>query len=205
MSEQGKLPENGTIMPPLNIDDTVFILSGDIYDECRIYAVTATVHEIDGTEFYFRAKSKNGNSTYDFLNSDIGQSVFLECEYAEKYTCESCIHQVCCRDCYAGSLCPHFEISKPAKTDEIAQQVEWKKISDGLPPIGIPLIVTIKDRLQGKPNELKYPVYYEKAKGMDGYRWSWRYGDFDYDLMPDVSEVIAYMTIPEPYNGGDEQ
>lgn len=77
--------------------------------------------------------------------------------------------------------------------------MEWKKILDGLPPIGIPLIVTVKDHLQGKPNELSYPVYYEKSKGGFGYRWSWRYGDFDYDLLPEVSEVVAWKKIPEPY------
>ena len=27
---------------------------------------------------------------------------------------------------------------------------EWTKITDGLPPIGVPLIVTVKDNLQGK-------------------------------------------------------
>ena len=32
----------------------------------------------------------------------------------------------------------------------------------GLPPVGKPLIVTVKDNLQGRPNELRYPVYYEK-------------------------------------------
>lgn len=79
-------------------------------------------------------------------------------------------------------------------TDEI-----YNKVKDKLPPIGVPLIVTVKDHLQGKPNELRYPVYYEKSKSGHGYRWSWRYGDFDYELLPDVSEVIAYMLMPEPY------
>lgn len=81
--------------------------------------------------------------------------------------------------------------------------MKWNSITDGLPPIGVPLIVTVKDHLQGKMNELRYPVYYEKAKSGFGYRWSWRYGDFDYDLLPDVSEVVAYIVLPEPY-GAEE-
>ena len=36
--------------------------------------------------------------------------------------------------------------------------MNWKHITDELPPIGIPLIVTVKDHLQGKANELRYPV-----------------------------------------------
>lgn len=77
--------------------------------------------------------------------------------------------------------------------------MKWNKISDGLPPIGYPLIVTVKDHLQGKPNELRYPVYFERQRNNNGYHWSWRYGDFDYELLPDVSEVIAWLAIPESY------
>ena len=77
------------------------------------------------------------------------------------------------------------------------------KISDKVPPLGVPLIVTVKDHLQFKPNELRYPVFYEKSKGGYGYRWSWRYGDFDYDLLPDVSEVVAWTEFPNPYEEDD--
>lgn len=69
----------------------------------------------------------------------------------------------------------------------------------GLPPVGKPLIVTVKDNLQGRPNELRYPVYYEKDSMKGGYHWSWRYGDFAYELVPDVSEVIAWKPLPQPY------
>lgn len=83
--------------------------------------------------------------------------------------------------------------------------MNWNKITERLPPIGVPLIVTVKDHLQGnKPNEIRYPVYYEKAKSGWGYRWSWRYGDFDYELLPDVSEVVAYAILPEPYEEEQE-
>ena len=77
--------------------------------------------------------------------------------------------------------------------------MNWKHITDELPPIGIPLIVTVKDHLQGKANELRYPVYYEGTRSNNGYHWTWRYGDFDYKLLPDVNEVIAWSAIPEPY------
>mgnify|MGYP006991720048 CR=1 FL=1 len=54
--------------------------------------------------------------------------------------------------------------------------MKWTDIKEGLPPLGVPLIVTIKDHLEFKPNELRYPVVYEQHKSGSGYRWSWRYG-----------------------------
>lgn len=77
---------------------------------------------------------------------------------------------------------------------------KWKIISEhGLPPIGQPLIVTIKDNLQGMPNQLRYPVYYVKDNMKDQYCWKWIYGDMIYDLVPDVSEVITWQTLPNIY------
>lgn len=76
----------------------------------------------------------------------------------------------------------------------------WKIIEeDGLPPIGIPLIVTIKDNLQGLSNQLRFPVYYVKDALHERYSWKWFYGDMVNELIPDVSEVIAWQLIPEPY------
>lgn len=75
----------------------------------------------------------------------------------------------------------------------------WKSIKDGLPPIGVPLIVTIKDNLEYRGNQLRYPVYYEKDNMKNGYHWSWRYGDFAYELLPDVSEVVAWCLVPNVY------
>ena len=83
--------------------------------------------------------------------------------------------------------------------DEDIRTDNWHPISDGLPPIGIPLIVTIKDNLEGKPNELRYPVYYEKDSRRGGYHWSWRFGEFDYELIPNISKVVAFMKLPEIY------
>lgn len=79
---------------------------------------------------------------------------------------------------------------------------QWNTIiENGLPPIGKPLIVTVKDNLEGKPNELRYPVYYEKDSMKQGYSWNWRYGDFNYKLLPEVSEVVSWVEIPEIYEG----
>lgn len=83
------------------------------------------------------------------------------------------------------------------KQPAIGMSVTWNRITACLPPVGVPLIVTVKDGLQGKQNTLRYPVYYEKAKDGCGYRWSWRFGDYDYDLMPGVSEVVGWMEIPK--------
>ena len=77
--------------------------------------------------------------------------------------------------------------------------MKWNKISDGLPPIGYPVIVTIKDNLRFGLNELRYPVYYERSRNNNSFHWSWRFGDMEYELIPDVSEVIAWAKIPEPY------
>lgn len=77
---------------------------------------------------------------------------------------------------------------------------EWNEIVEkGLPPIGQPLIVTIKDNLQGMPNQLRYPVYYVKDTQKEGYCWKWIYGDMIYDLISDVSEVIAWQLLPKPH------
>ena len=74
----------------------------------------------------------------------------------------------------------------------------WKSIEeDGLPPIGIPLIVTIKDKLQGLPNHLKFPVYYVKDMFNEGYCWKWLYGYTD--LFQEVGEVIAWQLFPDVY------
>lgn len=82
---------------------------------------------------------------------------------------------------------------------------EFKSIKDGLPPIGKPLIVTIKDNLQGMPNQLRYPVYYLKDTMKDQYVWKWVFGDMIYDLLPEVSEVVAWQLFPKIYCGEGEE
>lgn len=78
-------------------------------------------------------------------------------------------------------------------------------IKKGLPPIGKPLIVTIKDNLQGMPNQLRYPVYYVKDTMKNRYSWKWIYGDLVYDLLPEVSEVIAWIEMPVEYVEGAQE
>ena len=124
---------------------------------------------------------------------------------AEKY--EECYKY--CRDCEAYNKekhhCPKFCKVITEAVKEIEENHNgFNEISEkGLPPVGKPLIVTIKDNLQGRPNELRYPVYYEKDSMKGGYHWSWRYGDFAYELVPDVSEVIAWQPLPQPYTKGE--
>lgn len=78
--------------------------------------------------------------------------------------------------------------------------MDWNEIAEkGLPPIGRPLIVTVKDNLQGMPNQLRYPVYYVKDTTKDSYCWKWLFGDMAYDLLPEVSEVIAWQLMPKVY------
>ena len=116
-----------------------------------------------------------------------------------------------CGDCEAYNKekhhCPKF--CKVIK--ETVREIEENHngfndiVEIGLPPVGKPLIVTVKDNLQGRPNELRYPVYYEKDSMKGGYHWSWRYGDFAYELVPDVSEVIAWQPLPQPFQKGERE
>ena len=124
---------------------------------------------------------------------------------AEQY--EECYKD--CGDCEAyykeKHHCPKFcKVIKETVKEIEENHNGFNEISEkGLPPVGKPLIVTIKDNLQGRPNELRYPVYYEKDSMKGGYHWSWRYGDFAYELVPDVSEVIAWQPLPQPYTKGE--
>ena len=124
---------------------------------------------------------------------------------AEQY--EECYKD--CGDCEAYNKekhhCPKFcKVIKEAVKEIEENHNGFNDIVEiGLPPVGKPLIVTVKDNLQGRPNELRYPVYYEKDSMKGGYHWSWRYGDFAYELVPDVSEVIAWQPLPQPFQKGE--
>ena len=85
---------------------------------------------------------------------------------------------------------------------EELKKYEWKVIAvDGLPPIGQPLIVTVKDNFMGLSNQLRYPVYYGKDAITDRYSWKWILEDRVNELVPEVSEVIAWKLLPEPCIG----
>lgn len=138
---------------------------------------------------------------YEQVGDALDKAIEIVKQEAEKY--EECYKD--CGDCEAYNKekhhCPKFcKVIKEAVREIEENHNGFNDIVEiGLPPVGKPLIVTIKDNLQGRPNELRYPVYYEKDSMKCGYHWSWRYGDFSYELVPDVSEVIAWQPLPEPY------
>ena len=157
-----------------------------------------------------KLEEEKAKGIYD-SNSIIGEkNVWAEAieivkQEAEQY--EECYKD--CEECEAYNKekhhCPKFcKVIKETVKEIEENHNGFNEISEkGLPPVGKPLIVTIKDNLQGRPNELRYPVYYEKDSMKGGYHWSWRYGDFAYELVPDVSEVIAWQPLPQPYTKGE--
>lgn len=95
--------------------------------------------------------------------------------------------------------CNEYRLWKGAKEGKEVDR--WNEIAEkGLLPIGQPLIVTIKDNLQGMPNQLRYPVYYAKDARKGRYCWKWLWGDMVYDLLPEVSEVVAWQLMPEAFD-----
>lgn len=36
------------------------------------------------------------------------------------------------------------------------------------------------------------------------YAWKWLFGDMAYNLLPEVSEVIAWQLMPKPYEVGSD-
>lgn len=78
-------------------------------------------------------------------------------------------------------------------------KLAWKSIKDdGLPPVGSCLIVTIKNHGYGGRRELRYPVHYLEKNYAPGYAFYMNGTDI---LLPDYSEVLAWMPIPMPYEG----
>jgi hypothetical protein len=78
--------------------------------------------------------------------------------------------------------------------------MNWIPISEKLPPVGNCVIVTVKDHCRNQL-ELRYPVWYmEKIYGR-GY--AFYFGEIGNVLLPNVSEVIAWMPMPEPYEPYD--
>ena len=75
----------------------------------------------------------------------------------------------------------------------------WVSINEGLPPIGKALIVTIHDVLRQR-RELRYPVHYRQSFYSDNYGF-YQYGVEESILLPEFSEVIAWMELPMPYEG----
>ena len=76
----------------------------------------------------------------------------------------------------------------------------WISIEDGLPPAGVPLIVTVHTEDQSRPDEIAYPVMYQKDMRRSN-RWVW----WDYmsgnEIGPSYFTVTAWKRFPEPYKG----
>ena len=87
------------------------------------------------------------------------------------------------------------EMERELDNDKLA----WKSIKDdGLPPVGSCLIVTIKNHGYGGRRELRYPVHYLEKNYAPGYAFYMNGTDI---LLPDYSEVVAWMNVPTPYEG----
>lgn len=77
---------------------------------------------------------------------------------------------------------------------------DWRTIKkDGPPPVGSRLIVTIKNHGYGGRRELRYPVYYLERTYEPGH--GFYFGDLNNMLLPEYSEVIAWMPFPTQYEG----
>ncbi|MFV0344228.1 MAG: DUF551 domain-containing protein [Anaerocolumna sp.] len=76
----------------------------------------------------------------------------------------------------------------------------WVPISERLPALGMCVICTVKDHFRNQ-YELRYPVYYLQKTYEPGY--AFYFGDTSNPLLPDISEVIAWMPLPETFK--DEQ
>lgn len=92
-----------------------------------------------------------------------------------------------------------MEINEILAEQRITAIKAWKSIKDdGLPPVGSCLIVTIKNHGYGGRRELRYPVHYLEKNYAPGYAFYMNGTDI---LLPDYSEVLAWMPIPMPYEG----
>lgn len=76
--------------------------------------------------------------------------------------------------------------------------MEWIKITDTKPPLGVPLIVTVRTKVCDRLVLL--PVYYVARLDGQGYGFC----NKDGALKDKGFEVIAYMPFPKPYDGDVE-
>lgn len=76
----------------------------------------------------------------------------------------------------------------------------WTPISEKLPPMGTCIIVTVKDHFKNQL-ELRYPVWYMEKVYEQGH--AFYFGEIGNILLPDISEIIAWMPMPKPYEPSD--
>ena len=73
---------------------------------------------------------------------------------------------------------------------------KWIPLSVKMPPLGACVMVTVKNHLAGGKCELRYPVYYMEKFYEGGY--AFYHGNTENILLPEYSEVIAWMPLPIP-------
>jgi hypothetical protein len=101
------------------------------------------------------------------------------------------------------NLGPHSleEVLKARNNHQEENSFKWIPIKDKLPPVGTCVICTVREHFRNQ-FELRYPVYYLQKTYENGY--AFYFGDTNNPLLPDISEVVAWMLIPNPYETGTE-
>ena len=92
------------------------------------------------------------------------------------------------------------------------QMMGWNTVyNGGFPPVGVPLIITVYDRIT-QERALIYPVYYMKSLKED--KWSWYcaytawYNDFNSsftEITSDDFDIVAWTEFPDTYKGGSPE
>ena len=73
--------------------------------------------------------------------------------------------------------------------------IEFKRIKDGLPPVGTPLVVKTFSKIEQK-HEIKYPVYNIKEPYSNEYAWYFFPAcEGICKLLPEYSEVMYWATL----------
>lgn len=80
------------------------------------------------------------------------------------------------------------------------EKQEWTDISEGLPPPGIPLIVTVAGHDYESRPKIVYPVIYRKSFIRDEWGF-YEHGLEDGIIGPTYFQVTAWMKLPKPYDG----
>lgn len=86
----------------------------------------------------------------------------------------------------------------------MAKKNKWNDISYGLPPVGVPLIVTVLRHEMGKKYHVLPVVYYMKdyATGDWGF---FEFGDLSRRIGPEYFEVIAWKEYPSAFKDPTEE
>lgn len=85
--------------------------------------------------------------------------------------------------------------------NELRKQMQqiWTPLKDRKPDEGTCLIVTIWDSIRCR-KELRYPVYYRQSFYSEHYGF-YLYADEGDQLLPEYSKVLAWMEVPEVWDG----